>query len=94
MYGTGKFSTHHVPDEGVWYSPGETVRLDQSSRQVSIVKDPLGDYQVHSCRHATEFADGSTLLRVGLRRIPATSDASSGATLHVSPDVASWGDRR
>lgn len=69
MSGTGKFSTHHVPDEGTWYSPGETVRLDQSTSQVSIVKDPLGGYEVHSCRHATEYQDGSGLLRVGLKRV-------------------------
>lgn len=67
MSKTGRFSTHHVPDEGIWYTPGETVRLDQSQRQVQIVKDPAGDYEVYSCRHATEYA-GSQLLRVGLRK--------------------------
>ena len=67
MSKTGRFSTHHVPDEGIWYTPGETVRLDQSQRQVQIVKDPAGEYEVYSCRQATEYA-GSQLLRVGLRK--------------------------
>ena len=67
MSGTGKFSTHLVPNEGVWYEIGEVVRLDQSLPQVQIVKDPTGGYEVHSCRQATEYA-GAPLLRVGLRR--------------------------
>jgi len=67
MSKTGRFSTHHVPDEGIWYTPGEIVRLDESRRQTLIVKDPAGDYEVYSCRHATEYA-GSHLLRVGLRK--------------------------
>ena len=82
MNGTGKFSTHHVPDEGVWYSTGETVRLDHASRQASIVKDPLGDYEVHSCRHATEYADGAALLRVGLpKRCDCAGPTVSAGTL-------------
>ena len=67
MSGTGKFSTHLVPDEGVWYNAGEVVRIDQSRPQVAIIKDSTGGYEVHSCRHATEYA-GAQLLRVGLRR--------------------------
>jgi hypothetical protein len=67
---TGKFSTHHVPNEGIWFTPGEIVRLDESGRQVLIVKDPLGEYEVHSCRHATEYTGTPALLRVGLRRGP------------------------
>jgi hypothetical protein len=66
----GKFSTHHVPNEGIWFTPGEIVRLDESGRQVQIVKDPLGEYEVHSCRHATEYTGTPALLRVGLRRGP------------------------
>jgi hypothetical protein len=67
---TGKFSTHHVRDEGVWYTPGDTVRLDESARNVQIVKDPLGPYEVHACRKATEYQGGPPLLRVSLRRGP------------------------
>jgi hypothetical protein len=76
MSETGKFSTHHVADEGIWYTPGETVRLDQSVRQIRIVKDPHGEYEVHSCRYATEYA-GSVppLLRVGLRKSAAADRA-------------------
>jgi hypothetical protein len=88
MNGTGKFSTHHVPDEGVWYSPGETVRLDRASQQVSIVKDPLGDYEVHSCRRATEYADGAALLRVGLRRVVTVPDPPSSGVHFESRDRA------
>ena len=67
MSKTGRFSTFHVPDVGVWYTPGDLVRIDQSERQVQIIKDPAGEYEVFSCRHATEYA-GSQLLRVGLRK--------------------------
>jgi len=64
----GKFSTHHVQDRGIWYTPGEIVRLDESRSGVEIVKDPQGDYEVHSCRHATEYKGTPALLRVGLRK--------------------------
>ena len=79
MSKTGKFSTHHVPDIGVWYTPGDVVRLDQSGRQIQIVKDPHGDYEVHSCRHATEYKGDPALLRVGLRKhsLSDRSDAPS-----------------
>jgi len=80
---TGRFSTHHVPDVGIWYTPGETVRLDQSAGQVQIVKDPHGDYEVHSCRHATEYK-GAALIRVGLRRpSPADRADSPAPGLHA-----------
>lgn len=68
MSKTGKFSTHHVQDKGVWYTPGEVVRLDESRSGVEIVKDPQGNYEVHSCRHATEYKGTPGLLRVGLRK--------------------------
>ncbi len=68
MSKVGKFSTLHVPDQGVWYTPGEVVRIDQSGRQVLIVKDPSGDHEVHSCRRATEYGGNPELLRVGLRK--------------------------
>ena len=78
MSKTGKFSTHHVVDEGIWYTSGETVRVDESGRQAQIVKDPYGDYVVHSCRHATEYTGGPALLRVGLRK-GATADGEAQA---------------
>jgi hypothetical protein len=65
---TGKFSTHHVPDRGIWYTPGDVVRLEESRSGVEIVKDPKGEYEVHSCRHATEYSGTPALLRVGLRK--------------------------
>ena len=68
MSKTGAFSTLHVPDVGIWYTPGEVVRLDESGSQAQIVKDPTGNYEVHSCRHATEYTGSPTLLRVGLRK--------------------------
>ncbi len=77
MSKTGKFSTYHVPDQGVWYSPGEVVRLDESRSSVQIVKDSTGEYEVHSCRHATEYSGGPALLRVGLRRSSAADRADS-----------------
>jgi hypothetical protein len=76
----GKFSTHHVPDRGVWYAPGETVRLEESRSGVEIVKDPNGEYEVHSCRQATEYSGTPVLLRVGLRRdaAPQRTEPPSG----------------
>lgn len=68
MSKTGKFSTHHVPDRGVRYEPGETVRLHESRSGVEIIKDPNGEYEVHSCRPATEYTGSPPLLRVGLRK--------------------------
>jgi len=78
----GKFSTHHIPDLGIWYTPGEVVRIDQSGRQVVIVKDPSGDYEVHSCRQATEYGGNPALLRIGLRK-GATTDRSEVAARHL-----------
>ncbi len=80
MSKVGKFSTHHVQDKGIWYTPGETVRLDESRTGVEIVKDPRGDYEVHSCRHATEYTGSPALLRVGLRRDAATNRAETAST--------------
>ena len=70
MSKTGKFSTHLVPDEGVWYTTGESVRIVETRRKIQIVKDPHGEYEVASCRHATEYSGSPALLRVGLRRGP------------------------
>lgn len=79
MSKTGRFSTHHVPDVGIWYVPGETVRLTEGRSGIEIVKDPAGEYEVHSCRRATEYTGSPALLRVGLRREsrPLSSEASS-----------------
>ena len=73
MSKTGKFSTYHVTAvAGRWYTPGEIVRIDQTEREIQIVKDPAGEYEVYSCRQATEYAGDPPLLRVGLRRSSAT----------------------
>jgi hypothetical protein len=65
---TGKFSTHHVPSDGTWFTAGEVVRVDRAFATVQIVKDPEGTYEVFSCRQATEYTGGAPLLRVGLKR--------------------------
>ena len=91
----GRFSTHHVPDEGTWYTPGETVRVDRSSAQTQIVKDPDGEYQVHSCRQATEYTGGAPLLRVGLKRgsPEAASAPAKRPVLQISRGHVRWDPR-
>ncbi len=84
MSKTGKFSTHLVPDEGTWYTPGDVVRIDESKRQIQIVKDPMGEYEVASCRHATEYSGTPALLRVGLRRGPTPEWTDRPQGLHPS----------
>lgn len=79
----GKFSTHHVPDQGVWYATGDVVRIDQSGRQVVIVKDPNGDHEVHSCRRATEYGGNPELLRVGLRKSAEADRVELAPRLHA-----------
>jgi hypothetical protein len=64
-----KFSTHHIPDKGVRFAPGDIVHLDRSSPQVQIIPDPHGDHEVMGCRPATEFKGDNPLLRVDLKRI-------------------------
>ena len=68
MSTSGRFPTHHIPDEGTWYAPGDVVRVDHSSGQVRIIKDPEDTYEVMSCRPATEYGDDPPLLRVDLRK--------------------------
>ncbi len=63
-----RFSTHHIPDEGVRFAPGETVKVIQAPGQTRILQDPNGEYEVTGCRPATEFRAGTPLLRVDLRR--------------------------
>ena len=66
--GSHHYPTHHVPDDGTRYAPREFVRVDQSSGQVRLIADPEGDYEVMSCRPATEYTAGPPLLRADLRR--------------------------
>ena len=68
MSTSGRFPTHHIPDDGIRYAPGETVRIDHSSGRVEIIKDPAGAYEVMSCRPATEYGGHPPLLRIGLRK--------------------------
>ena len=66
--GSHHYPTHHIPDDGTRYAPGEIVRVDQSSGQVRLIVDPEGDHEVVGCRPATEYGGGPRLLRVDLRR--------------------------
>jgi hypothetical protein len=96
MSTTSRFSTHHVPDDGTWYTQGEIVRVDRSSAQVQIIKDPDGEYEVHSCRQATEYTGGTPLLRVGLTRgnpEPTRLPAAHPSYEDLGRQVR-WGDRR
>ena len=68
MSTSSRFPTHHIPDDGTRYAAGETVRVDQSSGQVRIIKDPAGNYEVVGCRPATEYGGDPPPLRVGLRK--------------------------
>ena len=64
-----RLSTYHVPDAGIRFSACGVVRVDQSSGQALLIKDPDGEYEVMGCRPATEFREDPPLLRVDLRRI-------------------------
>jgi hypothetical protein len=68
MSGSSRYPTHHIPDDGTRYAPGEIVHVDQSSGQVAIIKDADGDYEILSCRSATEYGADPPLLRIGLRK--------------------------
>jgi hypothetical protein len=70
MAGSSRFPTHHVPDDGVRYAPGDIVRVDQSSSsgRIALIEDPEGDYVVMNCRQATEYTGAPPLLRVDLRK--------------------------
>jgi hypothetical protein len=72
-----KFSTHHIPDDGVRFAPGDVVSLVHAAGRVQIVKDSDGEYEVMGCRPATEYTD-SALLRIDLKkpdRHPSAGDA-------------------
>ena len=77
MSTSSRFPTHHIPDEGTRYAPGEMVRLDHSSGQLQIIKDLQGSYEVMGCRPATEYGGNPPLLRVDLRKREATPTAST-----------------
>jgi hypothetical protein len=68
MSGSSRYPTHHIPDDGTWYGPGEIVHIDRSSGQIAIIKDAGGDYEILSCRPATEYGKNPPLLRIGLRK--------------------------
>jgi hypothetical protein len=68
---SGRFRTHHVPDDGRTYEVGQRVRVDRGPGRDDVVPDPDGDYEVHSWRRATELRGGDPLLRVDLRRVGA-----------------------
>ena len=55
MSTSGRFPTHHIPDDGTQYAPGEPVHVDHSSGRIQIIKAPAGAYELMSCRPATEY---------------------------------------
>ena len=67
MAGSSRFPTHLIPADGKRFTPGETVRVDQTSGKIQNIADPEGAYEVMNCRRATEYA-GADLLRVDLKR--------------------------
>ena len=68
MAGSSRFPTHLIPDDGTRYTAGEVVRVDQSTGQIQIVKDPEGTDEVVNCRPATEYGTDPPLLRVDLKK--------------------------
>jgi hypothetical protein len=68
-----RFSTYYLPDDGINFTPGGRVRVDQSSDHVSIIKDPDGDYEIMGHRPATEFREDPPLVRVDLKRVERVS---------------------
>ena len=85
MAGSSRFPTHLLPDDGTRYTPGEVVRVDQSSGRIQIVVDPEGSYEVMSCRPATEYAGGTPLLRVDLKKRETPTAASPDPWAPRSP---------
>ena len=72
MGSSDRFPTHHVPDDGTRYAPGETVHVDHSSGRIRVIKDPTGGYEILNCRQATEYGSTPPLLRLGLHRLEFT----------------------
>ena len=64
----GPYPSFYVADTDVPCLPGTPVRVDNSSTQVQIVEDLDGEYEVVSCRQATELDADPPMLRVNLRR--------------------------
>ena len=85
MAGSSRFPTHLIPDDGTRYAPGVVVRIDQSSGRIQIVADPTGTYEVMNCRQATEYAGGTPLLRVDLRKRETPPAASADPWAARSP---------
>jgi hypothetical protein len=59
----------HLPDDGRWYCPWERVRVDRTDGAPDVIPDPRGEYEVVTCRHATDMGGGPPIVRVELRRI-------------------------
>jgi len=68
MSGSSRFPTHHIPDDGTPYTPGEIVRIDQSSGRITLIKDVAVTTKSLTCRPATEYPGNPPWLRVGLRK--------------------------
>ena len=62
-----QYPSFFVPDGDVPHQPGTPVRVDRASTQVQIIDDPDGEYEVVSCRPATELGADPPMLRVNLR---------------------------
>ena len=77
MSTSSHFPTHHIPDDGTRYAPGEVVRVDQSAGRIQIIKDPQGTYEVMNCRSATEYGSNPPLLRIDLRKRVAAPPAET-----------------
>ena len=65
----GRHPSFDVPDEGVPYVRGEVVRVDDSSGQVRIIRDPNGDHEVVRSRPVAPVVGTPPMRRVTLRRI-------------------------
>jgi hypothetical protein len=95
MSSSSRFPTHHVPDDGIRYAPGEAVSIDQSSGRIQVVKDPMGDYEIVSCRPATEYGGDPPLLRLGLReRVSVVAEEPAPTWSEGPTRVTPFGGRR
>jgi hypothetical protein len=71
MSDEGGVHIHHLPDDGRWYSPGERVRVDRTGGAPDVIPAPRGEYEVVTCRHATDMGGGPPIVRMELRRVGA-----------------------
>jgi hypothetical protein len=84
---SSRFPVHLIPDDGTRYVPEERVRVDHSTGQIRVIKDPNGEYEVVSCRPATEYGGDPPLLRIGLRKyVRAQVDESGPSSWRHSYD--------